>query len=63
MSVFAWRVVVFIMGVFSLASVVYMGHASWVKPGFFNLEFLGFFLANAAYIKCIEMEYRLREKK
>lgn len=53
MSVFAWRVVVFILAVFSLASVVYMGHASWVKPGFLNLEFLGFFLANMAYIKCI----------
>lgn len=63
MSVFAWRVVVFILAVFSLASVVYMGHASLVKPGFLDLEFLGFFLANMAYIKCIEIEYRLREKK
>lgn len=63
MSITAWRVVVWILGVLSLAGLVAAGHASWAKQGIFNVEFLAFVLSNMAYIKCIETEYRLREKK
>lgn len=62
MSVTASRVAVWVLAVISLVLLIKSGAAMLAKPGFFTLEFLAFALSNVAYIKCIQVEQKLKEK-
>lgn len=60
MSISAWRVVLWVLGVIALYLVVQTGAASFAKAGVLNWEFLGFVLSTAAFSECVRADERLK---
>lgn len=63
MSIAAWRVVLWVLGVIALYLVVTTGAASFAKPGIFNWEFLAFVLSTMAFTSAVRLDERLSLKE
>lgn len=62
MNVGTARFLLWVISVFALVLLVYMGHKSFENRGILNLEFLGFVLSTAAFTECIRADERLKNK-
>lgn len=60
MSINAWRIVLWVLGVIALFLLVKTGTASFAKAGIFNWEFLGFVLSTVAFTECVRADERLK---
>lgn len=62
MSIAAWRVILWVLGILFLTMVVMTGHASFEKAGLLNWEFLAFVLSVMALDQSIRLDERLKMK-